>query len=125
MTIEELKKVLAKKVNGQGSAVDVGGGVAVILGELIERITPANIIGELKITISDDVASASDLTKAACAEALGITEDELDALFNGEYLQAEINGFNYTIQVGGTSVSVGVDEITVTENEGVYTIVVS
>ena len=125
MTIEELKKVLAKKVNGQGSAVDVGGGVAVILGELIERITPANIIGELKITISDEVASASDLTKAACAEALGITEDELDALFNGEYLQAEINGFNYTIQVGGTSVSVGVDEITVTENEGVYTIVVS
>lgn len=115
MTIEELKKVLAKKVNGQGSAVDVGGGVAVILGELIERITPANIIGELKITISDEVASASDLTKAACAEALGITEDELDALFNGEYLQAEINGLNYTIQVGGTSVSVGVDEITVTE----------
>ena len=67
----------------------------------------------------------SPVSKEACAEALGITEDELDALFNGEYLRAEIGGLNYTLQIGGTSVIVGLEEITVSESDGVYTIVVS
>ena len=125
MTIEELKRILAKKVNGQGSAVDVGGGVAVILAELIEKVTPSNVIEGMTLSISAEVASASGLTKEACAEALGITEDELDALFNGEYLRAEMGGLNYTLQIGGTSVIVGLEEITVSESDGVYTIVVS
>ena len=105
MTLAEIKELISKKIAGQGSQVDIGGALAEVLtgiAEAVEAATPK----ELEIA---SVSSFSNYTKAQAAEALGITEAEVDALYSGEYStvvyspETLISSYYISIKVLGSS----------------------
>lgn len=72
-------------------------------------------------------SSASNLTKEAAATALGISEDELDALFEGDYIRVTY-GTDSGLSVdsfSAASVSLGKGAVTVSVADSEYAIVVA
>lgn len=67
MTIQEIRDLIAKKIAGQGTQVDVGGGLAAILNGILDLILAA----------MRDIPDAGSITD----EAQEITQDEYEMVF--------------------------------------------
>lgn len=87
MTPTEIRNLIAKKIAGQGTMVDVGNGLPAILNglvELVEEATAAAAAAAPKIITSgkswDEVTAGEYNTKALFASALGIPESDVDDL---------------------------------------------
>lgn len=72
-------------------------------------------------------SSASNLTKESAATALGISEDELDALFEGDYIRVTYGtGSGLSVDsFSAASVSLGKGAVTVSVADSEYAIVVA
>ena len=96
MTIQEIRDLVAKKISGQGTQVDVGGGLATILNAICDALAT---IPDAPVTleIASTAISFSNKTKAEAIECLGITGEELDALFAGKVDILKRGGFKYRL----------------------------
>lgn len=83
MEIQEMRDLIAKKIAGQGTMVDVGGSLPAILNGILDKIAA---IPAPKIIVSgkswDEVLPGSFTTKASFASALGILESDVDDLLS-------------------------------------------
>lgn len=94
MTKEEIKALIASKIEGQGSAVDAGSALPQILNEIVDSIgegggSGGSGVGFLNIP-NDLLNLASHApfytnSKAEFAEFLGVSEDEVDGLMDWQY----------------------------------------
>lgn len=84
MTKQEIKDLIAAKIAGQGSAVDVGGALPVILNEILDAIpeTPTVLPAYLEMKVVD---MFQNLTASQAAETFGINMDQFEALIRGKY----------------------------------------
>ena len=93
MTPQEIKDLIASKIAGQGSAVDAGSALPEILSEIVGKLDGGSGSGTgagfllIPNDMLDLAASAPSYiaTKTEYADFLGITEDEVDALFDWQY----------------------------------------
>ena len=81
MTIQEIKELVSKKIAGQGSQVDIGGALAEVLTGICDAIIASE---EKSLRISPSSGSLKEATKAQMAEFLNISEENVEALINGE-----------------------------------------
>lgn len=84
MTIVEIKALIAKCLEGQGSAIDAGGALPKVLNGIIDTFGRT-----LEITPAGN--NIYDVSKARLAEYLGISETDVDALRNGEIKTVIVN----------------------------------
>lgn len=64
MSIQEIRDLIAKKIAGQGTQVDVGGGLAAILNGILDLIPPALPAALLDIPNIDSVSyEAEEITR--------------------------------------------------------------
>lgn len=83
MTKQEIKDLIAAKIAGQGNQVDSGGALAEILDGIIDAMPAQKYPVPLK-TNSLDENFFENKTAEQTAEILGITIDELRAIFSCE-----------------------------------------
>lgn len=98
MTTDEIKKMIADTLQGQGNQVDVGGGIPKILNAIVEKIDegggggaaePIEItidwdaLGEYRTSDTGKVAVYDAIPKSVMMEALGVTEDNLTKIMAG------------------------------------------
>ena len=89
MEKSELQALIAAKIEGQGTNVDAGSVLPQILNGIIELVkTPYEILQELTcVSSAGGFTSATGLTKAQAATALGVSESDLDKLFGGSFVR--------------------------------------
>lgn len=87
MTIQEIKELVSKKIAGQGSQVDIGGALAEILNGIVELLP-----GPTLIHITGDYFA--NKSKSEAITLLGITPEQFDNLFKGEYFRATIDAYS-------------------------------
>lgn len=99
MTTDEIKKMIADTLQGQGNQVDIGGGIPKILNAIVEKIDEGGGGGgtsePIQLSIDRDrlesyrvsgtgVTDTFDaIPKSAMIEILGVTEDELNRIMMG------------------------------------------
>ena len=88
MTKKEILALIDREIAGQGTNVDGGGALAQVLKGIINNIPESPI---LEIGYVPD-EGYQEQTKAQVAEILGITEQDVDDLFNGKYCAAYLKG---------------------------------
>ena len=100
MTIQEIRDMVAKKIAGQGTMVDVGGGLPAILNAIcdaIEGVSP-------KVVTSgnnwDELRDGQYGTKALLASALSIPESSVDDLQSCDELKLTDISLRRTIAMG-------------------------
>lgn len=81
MTIEEVKALIAKGLEGQGSAIDAGGVLPKVLNGIIDIV-----VGEKKKVEVPNLSSFTTVSKAQAAAALEISESDLDSLFEADVI---------------------------------------
>lgn len=81
MTTQEIRDLVAKKISGQGTMVDVGGGLPAILNGILDIVVGAKKKVEVPIPTTFE-----DLTKAQAAAELHISESDLDSLFEADVI---------------------------------------
>lgn len=86
MTIQEIKELVSKKIAGQGSQVDIGGALAEILNGIVDLLP-----GPTLIHITGDYFA--NKSKSEAITLLGITPEQFDNLFKGEYFRATIDAY--------------------------------
>lgn len=131
MTPTEIRNLIAKKIEGQGSAIDIGNGLPAILNglvELVENAAPKIITSDKNW---DEVTSGEYNTKALFASALGIQESDVDNLPSCDELKlfassmslkrvfAYSSDDDYIVQFGGTDGNYGF-VISIDTFNGVY-----
>ena len=101
MTTDEIKKMIADTLQGQGNQVDIGGGIPKILNAIVEKIDEGGGGGgETKITFTENPTLLQPYYKESLVEgqgaqyeripkdvlltSLGITENDLSAIMSGE-----------------------------------------
>lgn len=79
MTKQEIKDLIAAKIAGQGSAVDVGGALPVILNAMLDLMGAAKTFDAPKLHLQ----GSSQKSRAEMAEFLIIDADLMDAIIDG------------------------------------------
>lgn len=154
MTKAEIKAIIASKIEGLGSAIDSASVLPTILNGIIDLFTQADwneedteslgfilnkpsiptaadMLAALTLTgDTDSITSASDLTAAECATALGLASaDELEALMAGQYLRYAYGTDGTNIlgvdSADGSSLSLGNGAVTVTVADDTWNVVVA
>lgn len=138
MTKEEIVALIATKIEGQGTNIDAGSVLPVILNGIIDLIpasptppTPAETMALLSVTSQSTQAelisgSGTGLTKGAACEALGITSADLDKLLEGNAVRFAYSGGSIAVgSIAGNTVNLGdaaAFSITISYNdqEGTY-----
>ena len=81
MTTDEIRALIAKKISGQGSAIDVGNGLEPILNALCDAVDAVQAAAP-KVLVSTKSFEGgweeTGLTAAEAAAFLGCTEEELE-----------------------------------------------
>ncbi len=158
MTKQEIEALINAKIAGQGSAVDVGGALPQVLKAILDMAaggenvqsdwaqsdstkadyiknkpsipTAAQTLGALTLSsTSSSFESASTLSNAEAATALGISEANLEGLFDGGFIRfayGEGGASVYSVDsASDTSVSLGKGAVVVSRSEDVYAITVA
>ena len=129
LDISGASPILKVNLNGSWVPISCGGsaqgssGGAASSGISLDDVTLVSSISGLPV-------SEQYLSKTECAEKLGITEDELDGLLNGDYLRFAYTlpgGIIYAVTISecvrGFYVSIGYDGLFLVElNNGAYAI---
>lgn len=84
MTKQEIKDLIAAKIAGQGSAVDVGGALPVILNEILDAIPEVSTVRPAYLEM-EVVQSFENKTASQAAGIFGINSDQFEALIRGKY----------------------------------------
>lgn len=85
MTTDEIKKMIADTLQGQGNQVDIGGGIPKILNAILTKIEELGISPYHIIFVSLPVPDFTNLTIEEAALRMDITVKELRDLSNGGY----------------------------------------
>lgn len=83
MTPEEIKTLIDQKIAGQGTMVDVGGALPTILKEIVDMAGQGGggAFVPLAITTPEEATTG---TKEEVATALGITQQDIDDIFDSK-----------------------------------------
>ena len=95
MTTDEIRALIAKKISGQGSAIDVGNGLEPILNALCDALDAAQAAAPKVLNCGvafSSGLSGEDLTLTEVAELLNISEQEATQLVNGYYDKLGFSG---------------------------------
>jgi hypothetical protein len=147
MNIAQLRKIVKQHIEGQGTAVDTASVLPIILLGVLDALSTNDFSADFSddfalksgIRISrgvlatltlkssaDTITTASDLTKAEAAEALGVTIDDLDALLDGSFLRFKYGSSLLGVdELDETGVSLGAGLITVAVSDDTYSITVA
>ena len=86
--------MIAAKIDGQGSAVDVGSALPSILNGILQLIpdaaNPDDVYNALSVSSSKaifDIESSQGLNHGACCQLLGVTTGELTRILHGKVFQ--------------------------------------
>lgn len=105
MDAQQIKELIASAIAGQGNQVDTGGKLADILNAIVDMAGQGgggeNTVLLLPNTYSTDTNAVASGTFEEIAEAFGITADQVEGLFNGNYLSVilKISAGTNTIKV--------------------------
>lgn len=101
MTTDEIRALIAKKISGQGTMVDVGGGLPAILNALLDKVEAAEAAApkvlHCGVSYSSEL-SIQNVRVPEIAEQLNISEQEALNLVAGVYNEIEFT--NNTLIAG-------------------------
>lgn len=147
MNVAQLRQIVKRHIEGQGTAVDTASVLPIILLGVLDALSTNDFSADFSddfalksgIRISrgvlatltlkssaDSITTASDLTKDEAAEALGITADDLDALLEGAFLRFKYGSSLLGVdELDESGVSMGAGLITVAVSDDTYSITVA
>lgn len=111
MTKEEIKALIATAIAGQGTNVDGGGQLPNILNAIVDAIPEAGM-PKPKYFLTREIVDGQEHTYQEVASVLGITEDEVENIFNADCI-----GFKYDYNRTDTLIHIEKTEFKI---DGIY-----
>lgn len=111
MTKEEIKALIATAIAGQGTNVDGGGQLPNILNAIVDAIPEAGM-PKPKYFLTREIVDGQEHTYQEVASVLGITEDEVEKIFNADCI-----GFKYDFNRTDTLIHIEKSEYKI---DGIY-----